>query len=614
MLAAFRVVACLTSLSFGAGESTRAAKEEMAATAVQLFDAGGPSPTLLAPDAVAGKIGWAAVPEGEPDHSFKGDAALVNGHLALVLRRNGRGAELYATGPKRSVLCAVLQPTAASPAAKRASVKVLENSHARVAVEAAFEGDGGKRMVVRFELRMGQPFVATEARGGATALRLQAPCRFAILPDFFADDIVVDATTIAAETAEIPCENLLLHLICDGDAILVTVSADREKDALIELSGRGKQRVVAASTIPYGKEGKIWVAAIADKGAWHVRDVAELDADQVLALDWKAPFPAQWRVDWRLDDGFGDSWEMLVQKPDGSYAKPDWFGQSDRVGVGDWMKSGRWRWTTGLGSFQYPCWIDKDSQGFLQPLKRMPGCQGPALVYPINRLPATPLDRFTLVDLVRETLGVGPCEYVLDVEGQRKVARGTPTCPTRSMLDAIYSQKQQKEKRAEVEKALDDVLAFVQQIRGRIEAYAAFGRDLATWLEEQKRAKPELADSLTQMQAALRRIEAAVELRRKGIRAPGDAVALVHDFRTNLVGYDGPDALGRCKKITAALVDIGDNQDELVCACRAAVKILRQQAGLMMAADTRMGDIAREIRRRTQAILRAPAGVEAPRH
>jgi hypothetical protein len=91
-------------------------------------------------------------------------------------------------------------------------------------------------------------------------------------------------------------------------------------------------------------------------------------------------------------------------------------------------------------------------------------------------------------------------------------------------------------------------------------------------------------------------------------------VALVDDFRKNLVGYEGPDALERVKKITGAIVDIGGNQDELVGECRVAVKILRQQAGLAMAADPRAADIAKEIRRRTQAILRAPAGYEAPRH
>ena len=158
------------------------------------------------------------------------------------------------------------------------------------------------------------------------------------------------------------------------------------------------------------------------------------------------------------------------------------------------------------------------------------------------------------------------------------------------------------------------MLAFVQLVRGRIEAYARFGREVTAWLEDRKKARPELAEPLARMQGVLRRIEACVERRKRAIRPAEDAVALVDDFRKNLVGYDGPDALARCKKITRQLVGIGGAQDELVGECRVAVKILRQRAGLAMAADPRLAAIAKEIRRRTQAILRAPAGYEAPRH
>jgi len=574
------------------------------AAAVRLFDTGKPSGAPLAAAVLAERKGWAQVAEGRADHAFKGDAVAMNNCLALVLRRNGNGAEAYSLGADGARLLAALRPTGDMLAKPVPYVKTLKNAQGVVALET-----------VGIQLEMdARPFVKTNAIAGTSVLRIEAPCRFAVMPDFFADDIVVDAAAIAAKSAELPFENFLLHFVGNGDAVLAAISPDRDEDSRIDLSGEGSQRLIAASTIPYGKAKTLWLAALADKGVWHTRDVAKEDADKVLKLDWKAPFQAQWRVDWRLDDGLADSWEMLIQLPDGKFDKPDWFGQSDRVGTPDWMKANRQRWTTVLGSFQYPCWLDKDGQGFLQPLKKKLVFQGPALLYPINRVQATPLDRFTLVDAVRECLGVGPCEYVLDVEGQKKVARGAATCATRSKLTGIYQAKQQKEKKAEVEKALDDVLAFVQLVRGRIEAYAKFGRDQTAWLEEQEKSKPTLADGLAQMQAVLKRIEASVERRKKEIRPAEDAVALVADFRKNLIDYDGADALERCKKITGALVGIGGAQDELVGECRVAVKVLRQRAGLAMAADPRMADIARELRRRTQAILRAPAGYEAPRH
>jgi hypothetical protein len=278
------------------------------------------------------------------------------------------------------------------------------------------------------------------------------------------------------------------------------------------------------------------------------------------------------------------------------------------------MKPDRKRWTTVLGTFQYPCWIDKDGRGFLQPLKKPGKFQGPALVYPVNRVAATPLAAFTLVDIVRATLGVGPCEYVLDVEGQKKKAEGVPTCASRTKLNDIYTSKAQKQRRAEVEQALADVLAFMRHIRTRIEAYAAFGRQMLAYLDEQKKARPDLAGFLSDMEAPARRIDEALEKKKDKIQAPERAAQLVEEFRATLLDYTGDDALDKCKKITAGFVQIGGSQDELVGECRLAVRILRQKAAVAMAVDPRTAPVATEIRSRTQAMLRNPTSYEAPRH
>ena len=59
---------------------------------------------------------------------------------------------------------------------------------------------------------------------------------------------------------------------------------------------------------------------------------------------------------------------------------------------------------------------------------------------------------------------------------------------------------------------------------------------------------------------------------------------------------------------------VGGNQDELVGECRSAVKILRQRAGLAMATNPAAAEIAKEIRDRTQKVLRNATSYEAPRH
>jgi hypothetical protein len=581
---------------------------------VRLFDTGTRASEPLTPDVLSRRAGWTELAEDDVKHTFKGDVVFLNNALAVVLRQRGRGAELYSISPKGAKMRAVLAPVSDAPAGQLKSVKIAENNPGGAVVEAAFGAAGGKNATLAYDLRMGQTFVKTEPRSGAAGLRVEAPCRFVVMPDFFADDIVVQASEIPVAKAELPSENFLLHLLGEGDAIVMSVWNSAQEDVRVELSGDGPDRAVRASEMRYGKDGKLWVAAMEDQGIWHSRNVAGEDANKIIRLDWKAPYAAQWRVDWRRDDSLTDSWEMITEKANGQYEKHGWFGQPESFGNADWMKPDRKRWTTVLGSFSYPCWTDRAGQGFLQPLKQGARLQGPAVIYPINRVNATPLDRFTVVDIVRGTLGVGPCEYILDVEGQQKSYKGKATCATRDKLNGIYSAKQQKQRKAEVEQALVDVMAFIRHIRARIEDYVAFGHEMMTYLDDQKKAHPELAPRIDELEKLTQAIDARKANRKDSIKTPDYAASLAEEFRKTLIDYEGDDALAKCKKFTEAWVEIGGNQDELVGECRAAVKVLRQRAGLLMAVDPQMAGVAREVRVRTQKMLRNPASYEAPRH
>ena len=583
-------------------------------TAVRVFDTRASSRVPLSSDAVCNHRNWTLVPEDTTAHKFKGDLVLLNSKLAVVLRRSSRGAEVYSLESNGATLRAELVALGGDPSARLFAVKIVENTADTASVDATYQTSKGGRLTLGYELKQGQVFVQTQPRSGATGLQVNAPCRFAVLPDFFADDMVVDATQLMVPQTELPSENFLLHLLGDGEAILMAEWYPAKDDVRIQLSGQQQDRRIIGSEIHYAPEGKICVAVMCAPGIWHRRDILPGNADRILHLGWKAPYAAHWRVDWQRDDKLTDSWEMLTQKPDGEYVKHGWYGQPESFGNVDWLKDGRKRWTTVLGSFLYPCWVDKNGEGYLQPLKARVRFEGPALIYPINRLEATPLEQFTVVDIMRATMGVGPCEYILDVEGQKKTFQGRPTCASRTILDNIYASKAQKEKREEVQRTLDEVIAFVRHIRGRINDYVAFGHDMVAWLEQQKAAHPELAGILNEMQDTTRKIDGFVNRRKEGIKTPEYATQLVNDFRSTLVDYEGEDALAKCKKITAALVDIGGNQDELVGECRMVVKILRQKAAMAMASDPRTATIAREVRRRTQQMLRNPTSYEAPRH
>jgi len=591
----------------------KAAAEVASATSVGLFDTGASSPAPLTPDTIVKAAGWAQVPAGEAAHAFKGDAVLRNDRLAVVLRRGGAGAEVYSVSAQPAAMRAVLAPAAgqgdSAAGVKLESVAIARNAPDAVAVDAAFAAAGGRKLAVRYELAMGQVFVKTEARDGAKALRIEAPCRFIVLPDFFADDIVADAAELTVAAADLPSENFLLHLLGDGEAVLMTVSSARDEDVRVALAGEGPQRRFAASRIAYGKDGKVWVAVLEAPGIWHRRDVAKAETDKVVGLDWKMPYPAQWRLDWHQADRLTGSWEMIIERPAGGFLKPAVFGDDGTI------PANRKRWTTVLGSFLYPCWIDKNGQGWVQPLKSdIVRFVGPALIYPLNRVKKTPLDVFTVADIARATLGVGPCEYILDLEGQGSQYKGRATCANRDALRPIYEAKQQKAKRAEIEKSLTEVMVFVRHIRGRIETYVDFGHKTLAYLEEQKKARPELASFVAEMAPLCKAIDGYVEKRKDAIKTVDYSQAMVDEFRRTMLDYEGPDAYEKCKKFTGDMVEIGGNQDELVGECRMAVKIIRQRAALAAATDPRAADVAREIRSRTQTVLRNPAGHEGARH
>ncbi len=574
----------------------------------RVFDTPKTSPVPLSGETVSAGADWKRLAEDDTDHRFVGDLVMSNDRLVVIFRRGGPGAELYSRGAGGITPRAVLCPARIGVKVRLESVAVLENFAGEVVVDAAFSASECKRAAFRASLSAGQTFLKTEALAGLEALSVEAPCRFAVLPDFFADDIVVDAAEIPVDAAELPSENFVLHMVGDSDAIVMSVSDDRQQDVRIGLSGSGAARRIDRSEIGYGKGGKIWIAVLEGADIWHRHEVAREDAGKVVNLDWAMPYPAQWRVDFRQADRLTGSWEMVSERSDGYFDKHGWFGRPTSI------TPDRKRWTTVLGWFKYPCWTDTQGQGRFEPLTRRVSFQGPAIIYPINRTKQTPLDRLTVVDLVRATLGVGPCEYILDVEGQGQSYVGRATCGARDLLNPIYAAGRQSEEIERIERALDDVLAFVKHIRGRIEDYVEFGRELLGYLDEQKQSHPELMDFITEMETLTRAIDQRYRQRREKIKTPQYVAELTEKFRRELLHYEGDDALDKCKEITGAIVVIGGNQDELVGECRMAVKVIRQRSGLAMAVDPRTAEIAREIRRRTQKVLRNPATYEAPRH
>lgn len=604
----------LMPLGWHAGEAMADDTESKPKTqnTIAVWDTGSRSPEPLTPAMLTSKQGWRQVSVRDTPSSFKGDAVISNGRISAVVRHQSPAVEVHVEGQgsPHGVSRLILMTKSGEPASRIERLSLSENSKNAACLEVACKTEQGVSLEAKFRIKRGEVLVEAAPGTGAGRLRHDCPGRFVILPDFFADDILIDATRIPLSSMEVPSDNFVLHLAGTGDSIGMCVFENRQQDVRLAITGQGEERKVAGSEIEF--EGKsIWVAALNAPGIWHSLDLKIDDAGSIIPLEWTMPFSAQWRVDFTRKDSLTDSWEMLLQeKKNGKYQKPSWLGGREET-----VQPNRWRWNTFLDEFSYPCWSDPDGKGYVQPLiKHAFQFKGPAVVYPVNRVKQTPLDAYTVVDVMRNTLGVGPCEHILDVEGQRTVYQGRPTCGVQGLLEEIYKENQQKQKHAEVEKHLNDGLAFVTHIRGRITRYIEFGQKMRKYLAAQMKAHPELSDRIAELDKILERIDTYIAPETNKIQKPAFVAELNADFRKNVMDYDGPDALERCQKYGKVLTDIGGRQDELVGESRWIVRTLRQRAGIMVSVDPKLAPVANEIRTRTQEVLRNPSDYEWSRH
>lgn len=577
---------------------------------IAVWDTLTPAPAVLQ----LTKNRWTPMPPGETATGFKGDAVVSNGRIAAAIRKGDSVVEVHAVKPGGAVarLRLRLLSENGSPATLLEGVSLTENTKTAATLAATFRTVSGDAFIARFRIKRGDVAVQVEPGTNAGRLRMEAAGRFVVLPDFFADDITLDATRLPLESVDLPSENFVLQPIADGNAIALCVFENRKDDVKITLAGKGPARKAIASEIGFEKK-KIWINLLEAPQIWHARDIAAADTGKVLKLDWRMPWPAQWRVNLTRAGDLTNSWEMLLQEKGYiSYTRHTWLGAAAEKT--QTFAANREHWNTVLGTYNYPVWSDTDGRGFLQPIKnKFLKFEGPAVIYPIHRVPDTPTDAFTVLDVMRNTLGFGPCEHILKVQTHEEKYIGQATCGVRDILTPIYASGQQKARRDEVSKTIDDGLTFVKHIRSRIEDYVTFGKKLRTYLAEQRKARPELKDFIDEMDVLTAEIEKKYGARADKIKNPAHVAKMNEDFRKNVLGYDGPDAKDRCKAYTHALWIIGDNQDELSGELRWVVRTLRQRAGIRVAMDARVAPIATEIRNRTQEVLRNPAWHEGAR-
>ncbi|MGA2033820.1 MAG: transposase [Thermoguttaceae bacterium] len=530
-------IACLLAL-MSWGLTAPAADYEPGTPGTYLFDAGAARAGPRSAADLHPKAGWTLLPEDELTHKFRGDAVVLNDRLAVVLRAAGTGAEVYgqtATGPKYRVEISPRTLSGRKPTAL-SSVRIIENGPAAVALTASFAMTDGISCSLKYRITAGQMIVEVRPGRGADRLAVLAEPRYLVIPDFFGHDMVFGPQSVSRRRLRLPAENMLLSLLDAGNAEVMCVWGSNRQEAIALRSAAGPAEI-GSCEIESAVDKPIWVACLEGAGLWH----------EQTAAPWKPPFPAKWRVDFLQGSGEASS---------------SWLGDETRT---------------------------RESVPPMRPSPAM-------LVYAMDRSQATPLTTFTPIDILRGTLGVGPCQYILQTEGLASDANPTPD-NVMTWIEKQFSRKKEKKAADEIGERLAQMVEHVGQAQARIGRY---GRMFA----EVDRLCDAAAAGANASRATL------TSLARSGFQMaqmhvqppPTDRARQLADQVLGLIGKNN--AAAECERLGASLRALGGEQDRTMAVCRMKARWLRQSAAMLAEDHPADAELAGKVQAKTEEMLR----------
>ncbi|HUT35325.1 MAG TPA: hypothetical protein VNE39_17695 [Planctomycetota bacterium] len=543
---------------------------------------------------LGGKKGWELVSPGTAAHALEGDVVVENERIAVVFCRRSAGPLVCPKPvPQQGTDRVRLVPIApgGQQTTSLGQIVVRKNSEDEVALEVSTRTQSGQEIRTTYSLARGRVFIECRPVQNAGRIRVEAATRFAVLPDFFGADMVFDPRSYSRPRLIVPSENFVLNLLEGENTIAMSVWPTGSQEAELVLAGAKEERRIGATEIAF--DGKsVYVALLHSPGIWHEHRLREPYADRDVALGWKRPFPAKWRANfcaqrrsdsWDFHDRRGDTWMYLYQE------------------------------------MVWPCWFDGDN-GLVRLSRRfidVKGAMDSVLVYPSDRKKETPLATFTPVDIVRDTLGVGPCEYVLDREGlQGRSANtgrknfGRGVCDTTTPIEYLFILGIEARESVLIGHLVDDILADNRAINARVLEFRGFGRQLGELCATMRRdSAPATHQLLDEAGKNAKEIEALYQEKLPTIKNPAHAAQLGQRVR-EIASRSDPENLGECKTLTRELREIAGTQHRMIGDYRVMVKRLRQQAAIIGAEEPAAVKAAERIRKLAGQVLRKKYGVE----
>jgi len=417
--------------------------------------------------------------------------------------------------------------------------RTVENGPSAVLVEAVFRAADGAAGSLKYRLTTGQGLVELRAGENVRQAWIDAAAAWAVVPDFFGDDAVLGPALTTGATVGVPAENFFLTLADQGRAMLMCVWPSAQQRAELLFSAAAPRAITGFRIdLPPKADQAMWLALLEGQGLWQERTV---ERDARVVFGGEMTFPAKWRGDVVGRGVLTTSWNL--------------FGADDEERAPE--------------KTACPCPRGVEALRADEEVGRLHAKR--LLLYPIDRSRATPLTMFCPIDVLRNTLGVGPCQYILQTEGLASETNPTPD-NVMKWVEQQFNKKKERRAADEIRALLEQMAEHVGHAQQRVARYAASGAELRALLP----AASPMRDSVDYLERAV------------GAAAREDARTKATQLSTqvlNLIGREG--AAVECRRLGVEIRGVGAAQDAAMARARMALRWLREQA--RQAGDAKIG-------------------------
>ncbi|MFC1635204.1 hypothetical protein ACFL5Z_10200, partial [Planctomycetota bacterium] len=521
---------------------------------------------------------------------FKGDAIVENEHLLVVFWSEQGRVVVYSKGDssQKKVESVPLQLKQGS--ARITSCRILQNTGDEATLEVSFAGaETEKSLSAIFSFSKNQ-IIGIKPAENMKGISLLSPIEYGISPDFIADDLIVDPEEYpSTNTLHIPSDNLFLGLLKGRNSMLVVTWPHGKQQMRLVLGNRQEEPRLIKS-VDFENDGhNIYLALLEAPGIWHKEELKPTYLERDITINWKKPFPAKWITQLR---------EGGVRA---TYRFRGFRGRIHRDGIGFYI---------------YPVWFEGENT-FYRLGKKIPP-KGESLIYFLERK-GTPVSISAPVDIMKETLGRQACDMILDLQGRvlrthhRRpgITRADAcTCDfTEIVLEPIFREGQEVDKRELVEETVDDMVFFVTRIRERINEHRDFARDMIEFLNRKRESNPDLKPFLDSMAIIAQEILQDYSRTEEHMKTSDYVDDLARKTKT-LTQKKSPQNLSTFLALGEKWRGIGGAQDSFLGRLHRMTRNLFQEAGYGCVNEPEAMEIAKEIRSRCKKCLRNSAGFE----